>query len=64
MGLVRDNALFDFSTNASLAPTQWTFHRKAVELFPLNRRRRFSRNIVNHAIETAYLVDDAVRDLR
>ena len=29
-------------------------------LFPLNRRRRFARNIIDDAVDMFYLIDDAI----
>src|SRR5450759_5308812 len=42
----------------SWCPTKYSAWRS----FPFDRCRRLAGNIINHAIQTAYFVDDAVRD--
>ena len=51
-----------FGRLQSLVSARRRVHRDA-SLFPLNRRWRFSRNVIDHPVDAAHLVDDPVGGL-
>src|SRR6185369_1550842 len=52
---VQKEARTTFNSYLNLSETNWN-------LFPLNCARRFGRDVVDHAVDPTYFVDDAIGD--